>query len=197
MADAFAGTVYTIRQKVFTFLSQKFHVFDASGAVVLFCNQKAFKLREDLRLYSGEDMKNEVMSIKTPQILDISAVYHVTDSRTGAKIGSLQRKGLKSLLRDEWLVLNGNGKEIAKIVEDSTGLAIARRLIGDIASLIMPQSFHLESNGHTFCRFHQNRNPFVKRLTIDFSGDPNNALDKRLGIAAGILLAAIEGRQKG
>lgn len=197
MADPFDGNVFTIRQKVFTLFSQKFHVYDASGAVVLFCKQKAFKLREDMRLYSGEDMQHEVMSIKTPQMLDFGATYSVTDSRTGGMIGQLQRKGLKSLLRDEWNVIDANGRPLAKIVEDSTGLAIARRLIGDLASLILPQSFHLEDNGHTLCTYQQNRNPFVKRLTVDLTPDTGNVIDSRLAIAAGILLAAIEGRQQG
>jgi hypothetical protein len=45
------------------------------------------------------------------------------------------------------------------------------------------------------CTFQQNFNPFVRKLTVDFTGDTQGRLDKRLGLAAGILLAAIEGRQ--
>jgi hypothetical protein len=39
-------------------------------------------------------------------------------------------------------------------------------------------------------------NPFSYQLNIDFSMDINKVLDRRLGIAAGVLLAAVEGRQQ-
>jgi hypothetical protein len=41
----------------------------------------------------------------------------------------------------------------------------------------------------------QRFNPFRYELDLDFSMDTTNRLDRRLGIAAGILLAAIEGKQ--
>jgi hypothetical protein len=41
----------------------------------------------------------------------------------------------------------------------------------------------------------QNFNPFSYQLNVDFSMDVNKLLDRRLGLAAGILLAAVEGRQ--
>jgi hypothetical protein len=41
----------------------------------------------------------------------------------------------------------------------------------------------------------QNFNPFSYELNVDFSMDINHRLDRRIGLAAGILLAAVEGRQ--
>ncbi|MCY1083605.1 hypothetical protein [Archangium lansingense] len=57
----------------------------------------ALKLKEDLRVFTGEDMQQEVFSIKARNILDISATYDVTDSASGQKVGALRRKGLKSM----------------------------------------------------------------------------------------------------
>ena len=45
MSDPFDQDEFLIRRKVFTFLGKKFHVYDASGNVILFSKQKAFKLR--------------------------------------------------------------------------------------------------------------------------------------------------------
>jgi hypothetical protein len=44
-----------------------------------------------------------------------------------------------------------------------------------------------------FCQ--QNFNPFSYQLHVDFSMDINQKLDRRVGLAAGILLAAIEDKQ--
>ena len=33
-----------------------FHIYDEAGNVAFYSKMKAFKLKEDLRIYSGEDM---------------------------------------------------------------------------------------------------------------------------------------------
>jgi hypothetical protein len=43
--------------------------------------------------------------------------------------------------------------------------------------------------------FRQNFNPFVKKLAVRFT-DGEHVLDRRLGLAAAVLLLAIEGRQE-
>ena len=59
----------------------------------------------------------------------------------------------------------------------------------------MPQSFHAEVGGQRVFEMKQNFNPCVKKMVLDFSVDPRHTLDRRLGMAAAVLLMAIEGRQ--
>jgi hypothetical protein len=153
---------------------------------------KAFKLKEDIRLYTGEDKQTEILTIKARNILDISATYDVYDPGTQQKVGALRRKGLKSVLRDEWLFLDNNDQEIGKIMEDSLLMAMVRRLLTNL----IPQSYQGEIGGAPVCTFKQNFNPFVLKVNLDFSIDQHNRLDRRLGIAAAVLLCAIEGRQQ-
>ena len=98
------------------------------------------------------------------------------------------------MLRDEWLILDANGAEIGKIMEDSQVKAIVRRFI-EAAAFFMPQKYHAEIAGKTVASYQQNFNPFVHRIAIDFRPDTDNRLDPRLGLAAAVLLCAIEGRQ--
>ena len=62
-------------------------------------------------------------------------------------------------------------------------------------TFFMPQKYHATVGGQMVCTFQQNFNPFVQKLAIDFSYDQNKTFDRRLGLAAAILLLAIEGRQ--
>jgi len=55
---------YTIRRKILTVFGAKFHVYREDGSVAGFSHQKAFKLKEDIRLYTDESMAEELMSIK-------------------------------------------------------------------------------------------------------------------------------------
>jgi uncharacterized protein YxjI len=68
---------YLVRKKIFSFLGGAFHIFDSNGQVMFYSKQKAFKLKEDIRIYTGEDMTTELITIKARQMLDFSATYDV------------------------------------------------------------------------------------------------------------------------
>lgn len=188
---AYQHTNYLVRKKILTVLGSTFEIFDPSGAVVFYSKQKAFKLKEDIRIFTGADMQTEVLAIHARQILDFSAVYDVIDSATNTKIGALQRKGMKSILKDEWLFLDENDREIGVLQEDSMLMALLRRFLANL----IPQTFFGSINGMPVCQFKQHFNPFVVKINLDFAIDTNQLLDRRLGLAAAILLCAIEGRQ--
>ena len=190
MTQAFNHTHYIIRKKVFSILGTKLHIYDSSENLVLYSQMKAFKLKEDISLYMDEDMNKELLRIQARRVIDFSATYDVNDSTTGEHVGALRRKGLKSLLKDEWVILDSHDSEIGTIKEDSTLMALLRRVIN-----IIPQSYNVELNGHTITTYKQNFNPFVSKINVDFSSDPNLQFDRRLGLAAGILLCAVEGKQ--
>ena len=192
--DRYAFPTYTLRKKVFKIFGDAFHIYDPDGEVVLYSKLKAFKLKEDIRLYTDESMDTEVLRIRTKSIWDISGTYDVFDPIADETVGALRRKGLKSLLKDEWVFLDANGNELGLIKEDSTLKAIVRRVVDDLAFL-MPQAFHAEVDGQQVAIYKQNFNPFIKKIAIDFTPDTGNVLDPRLGLAAAVLLCAIEGKQ--
>jgi uncharacterized protein YxjI len=193
-AKRFGHDRYTVRRKVFKLLGAAFHVYDPQENLVLYSKQKAFKLKEDIRLYSDESMSTELLAIAARSIIDFSAAYDVIDSQARVKVGSLKRRGFSSMLRDEWVILDAGENQIGVIREDSMAAALVRRFV-DAAAFCFPQKFHAEVGGQTVCTFQQNFNPFVRKLVVDFTHYPNCQNDRRLGIAAGLLLAAIEGKQ--
>ena len=190
MNPAFQFNQYVLKRQVFA-LAGKFRFYEPSGKLVLFSEQKMFKLREDIRVFSDETKTQEVLMIKARQIIDFSAAFDVVDSGTGQKIGALRRKGLASLLRDEWEILDTSDNVIGSLFEDSMGLALIRRFLSNL----VPQNYDMTMGTERVADLKQNFNPFTYQLNLDFSMDSNKRLDRRLGIAAGILLAAVEGRQ--
>ena len=190
-ASVFTHPTYTVRRQIFKMLGAAFHIYDPSGNVAFYSKQKAFKLKEDIRVYTGEDMQNEVLTIKARNIIDFSAAYDVFDPSSQTKVGILKRKGMKSILKDEWIIMDANENQIGLIQEDSMMLALVRRFLTNL----VPQSFDGTIHGQKVCHFKQNFNPFVTKITLDYSMDINNLLDRRLGIAAAVLLCAIEGKQ--
>jgi uncharacterized protein YxjI len=182
---------YTIRRKVLTIFGAKFHIYDANQKLLGYSEQKAFKLKEDIRIYADETKTDERVVIKARSIIDFGAAYDVYDSKQQKKVGALKRKGWSSLVRDSWIVMDADDREIGALQEDSMAMALVRRFLSNL----IPQKFHLSDNAGTeLASFRQHFNPFIFRLTVTiYDGCPVSPL---LVLAAGVLLVAIEGRQQ-
>jgi hypothetical protein len=189
-AAAFNHDRFHARAKVFD-ISPKFFFYDLQGQKIGFLKQKLFKLKEDIRLYGDETMAQELLTIKARKILDISTAYDVTDSPSQQKVGALKRRGMKSILRDEWIILDAADREIGRIREDSAALALVRRFLTNI----IPQKYQFEAGGQLVGTARQRWNPFVLKMDVDVSADTGRTLDRRLVAAAIVLLLAVEGKQ--
>lgn len=192
--DIRPGESYTIRRKVLKIFGAAFHIYDPQGKVVGYCKQKAFKLKEDIRVYTDESCSTELIVIKARSVIDFGAGYDVTLG-DGTTLGSLRRKGMKStFLKDHWLVFDRAGQQIADLQEQGGFLALARRYV-DYVSLLAPQKFTLKrTDGTEIASYRQHFNLFVYRLSISVQRD-DPQLDDLVILAAGCLIAAIEGRQ--
>lgn len=189
------GERYTIRRKILSVLGARFHVYDEHNKVVAFCQQKAFKLREDIRIYTDETKAETLLVIKARQIIDFGVTLDVL-LPDGQSLGSMRRKGMKStLVRDEWQIFDAAGARVAVLTEQGGFLPFARRFI-DYVSLIFPARYALvrDSDGSELAVFRQHFNPVVYRLGIALKVEDEH-LDELLILAAGCLIAAIEGRQ--
>ena len=74
---------FMVKSKLFSLsFDKKFNIFDANDKLIGLCNQKAFKLKEDIRVFSDESMTKEIIKIQAKQIVDFSAAYDIYDSDT-------------------------------------------------------------------------------------------------------------------
>ena len=69
------GEKYTIRRKVFKVFGAGFHIYAADGQLAGYCKQKAFKLKEDLRVFTDESQSDELFRISARSIIDFSSTY--------------------------------------------------------------------------------------------------------------------------
>lgn len=188
----FDENVYIIRKKLLKLIGEGFYIYDQAGTKVFYSNMKAFTLRDDIRLYTGDDMSQEVLRLKARNIIDFSGAFEITDSASGRLIGVLKREGWKSLVRDKWLIMDPAEIIIGSINEDSLGVAVFRRVLGGF----IPRKFHAEIGGNPVCTFEQSFWAFPRTLTLSFSADADARFDRRLGVAALILLHSIERKEE-
>ena len=190
---AFRHSLYRFRRRVLTILGARVDVFDQYRQRVLHCHQRAFRLREDIRLYSDDRHTQELIAINARQIIDFSASYDVVDATDGNYIGTLRRKGWTSLIRDVWEIVDLSGNVMARLQEDSAGLALVRRFLTNL----IPQKFYIDTaSGERAAELRQHFNPFVYWLDLHIHGPAHAPLiAPRLLIAAATLIATIERRQ--
>lgn len=191
MHSVFQYKNYLLKRQLIS-LTGIFRIYNPNDGLVLYCKQKIFRVKEDIRVYSDERQSQELLHIKARQVIDFSANYDVYDSFTNERVGMLRRKGINSMARDTWMVFDKNDSKIGVLQEDDLTRAFLRRIL---LGSFLPLNYDLISNDHRVAHFRQLFNLLRYELEFDFGMDTEQKIDRRLGVAAGILLATIEGRQ--
>jgi len=111
-------------------LAPQISVTDASGALLFYVKQKAFKLREAVTVFADTQQTRPLYRIAADRVLDISARYHIA-GEGGAPLGTLQRHGMRSLWRAHFEV-EREGIPRLTIREENPWLKVLDGLVGEI-----------------------------------------------------------------
>jgi uncharacterized protein YxjI len=173
---------------------------DSPGPPFCFVEQKRFKFKEDIRFYADSAKQLEIMRLKARQRFDPRARYDVTDP-DGAKIGEIQKVFGESLLRSTYRLYDAQGEEVAKAAEKSLFVALFRRVIGGIPGieglgdlLPIPYHFDFRRDGRLLGTHTRKAWKLRDTYTIDFSGDPERSVDRRLVLAVAVGMDALQAR---
>lgn len=194
------------RRKFWKIAGAEIYINDpATEQEVGYIKMKAWKLREDVRIFRDRSMAQELVQIHARQIIDFGATYDVSDSATSQQIFSLRRKGLKStFVRDHWDFLDVSGNVFGSVQETSSTLAIIRRWIellpfGGIVGLFLmfiPQSYaitalKLGGDSGTVGTILHRKNPILVKMSLDTSA-AEVAVNPFVPLAATAMLSIID-----
>ena len=194
MHSAFQYDQYIFRRQVIA-LDGKFSVYNQNGMLTLYSRQKMFRLKEGIRVYTDESCTQVLLDIQARHISGFSAAYEVTDRMENKQIGVLLKKGLTCYIRDELQLLDEQERYFAILSKDCNVLAPHRR---SHLGRWLPQRYsaiHVD-DGSELANLHRHFSLFGYYLTLNFRPNLDHRLDRRLGIAAALLLGMIEGRQE-
>ena len=111
-------------------VSPQISIFDAAGRLQMFVKQKAFKLKEAVSVFGDEAQSRLLFRIGADRVIDLSASYHVQDE-SGAELGRLQRRGMRSFWRAHYEIHRGGGA-ILLIREENPWVKVVDNLLGEI-----------------------------------------------------------------
>ena len=126
-----------------TTLASDFNITDRNGNYVAYVRQKMFRLKEDVIVFSDESRTKELFNIKANQWIDFNASYMMTDLLTGKKFGSLARKGVRSIWKARYDIIDEKDKPIYQINEDNGWIKVFDSFVGEIPILGMLTGYFL------------------------------------------------------
>lgn len=159
-------------------LASQASVTDATGRTVLYTKQKMFKFREHVEIFTDKSQATRLAEIKANKVIDWSARYDSTDA-TGQAIGSVGRKGWRSLWRSHYEVFNpGDAAPDFSIQEENPGAKVMDSLLGDIPIIGMasgylfhPRYLASRTNGQPAMRLEKKAAFFEGRFEITKVGE--------------------------
>jgi len=177
---------YVIKRRFWSFLERIFRVFTADGQLIMFIKHPLLKLREEFMVYEDEAQTKPLLKVKSRQVIAINFSYDVEDIATGRLLGSVQKKGLKSILRDKFIILDPAGTEIGYAEEQ--GASVLRRFFPWLTS---KHAIFVGSSQVAFIK--QRFRFFTKEFEVDLQP---SQLDPRFVLAVALLALMAEARRE-
>ncbi len=112
-------------------IANQIYVKDANGQSLGYVKQKLLKLKEQVSVFRDDTQAELLYEIKADRILDFSARYNFTDA-SGARIGSIGRRGMRSIWKAFYEIFDENGNNIFVIREEKGWIKVLDGIIGEL-----------------------------------------------------------------
>ncbi len=194
MDQVFSYPKYVLKRQGLSIFG-KYRLCSEQDEVLLYIEEKNKWIppSKNVRICLDEKMKQEILLLKDSDYEDFEDSYNVIDAKSAEKIGGLGIlvEDLVDFVRDKWSILDAENKPIAQIYEKSAGQAFLR----EMSEHMLPQQMCIMVGETLVGELHQKFNSITYQLQIDFSMDMAHILDRRLGIAAAIIVALHQGAE--
>ncbi len=177
---------YIIRRKFWSVFERVFRVFTGDGQLIMYIQHPLLKLREEFMVYADEAKTRPLLRVKSRQVIALNFSYEVSDAQTGEVLGVVQKQGLRSLVRDRFLILDRSGAEIGYAEEQ--GAALLRRLFPLLLS-----KHAVFVAGDEVAVIRQRFRLFTRQFSVDTRPSP---VDPRFILAVALLALIAEARRE-
>ncbi|HPZ26096.1 MAG TPA: hypothetical protein PKV58_09245 [Kaistella sp.] len=185
-----------------TTLSSDFNITDRHGNYVAYVREKMFKLKEDVIVFNDESKSQELFRIKADRWLDFNASFSMTDLSTHKNVGRLARKGMRSIWKSQYDIIDGNEKIKFQINEDNAWIKIWDSFVGEIPIIGMFTGYFLnpsytvkDASGKEYFKLKKMPSLIGRRFQLDRLIDIDDE-DESLVILSFLMMVLLE-RERG
>lgn len=173
---------YTIKRKFWSV----FRVWTRDGQLIMYIQHPLLKLREEFMVYADEGKTRPMLRVKSKQIIAINFSYEVDDYESGQSLGSVQKRGLRSIIRDKFHIFDASGAEVGYAEEQ--GFSLLRRFL---PFLTAKHAIFVAGKQVAFIK--QRFRFFSKEFDVDM--EPSS-LDPRFVLAVALLALMAEAKRE-
>ena len=183
-------------------IAQQLSLTEATGNLIFYVKQKAFKLKEAVTVFADEAMTRPWFTINADRVIDFRANYTFTDM-SGRPFGSMRRLGKKSLWRATYEISDGyQPHPVATIKEENPTAKVFDALLGEIpilgiftGYLFHPSYLISRPDGMPYLRLKKQASFVGRKFTIEKLAhlDQTEELRLLLGIMMMVLLERARG----
>jgi len=175
---AFAHNSYTLVRPVFSW-GRVYRVFAPDGSLSAFVRHPWFRLRTELTVYADEEELDPLLVIKNRRFAALNMEHDLFDAKTGVRLGVLRNRGLRSIFRDAWDILDADERPAGEMIEE--GPAFLRRIFRFI-----PGRHRIDLGGRTVARVHQVFAFFRREFELDLL-QLDDPIEPRFAIACALI----------
>src|SRR5947208_17069361 len=114
--QAFSHASYTLVRPLFSW-RRVYRVFALDGSLAAFVEHPWFRLRTELTLFTDESQTEPILVIKNRRFAAVNMEHDLFDPQTGARLGVIRTRGLRSLFRDTWDILDAQERAAGLMTE--------------------------------------------------------------------------------
>ena len=177
---------YVIKRNFWSIFERVFRVITGDGQLFMYVEHPVLKLREEFMVYADEAKTRPLLRVKSRQVIAINFSYDITDATSGQLLGSVQKKGLRSIIRDKFIILGPDGSEIGYAEEQ--GASILRRLFP-----ILTSKHAIFAGGAQIAFIKQRFRFFTKEFSVDTQP---SQLEPHFVLAVALLALIAEARRE-
>lgn len=118
----------------FAAINPQVRVIDASGQLVAYVKQKAFRLKEDITIFADEAQSQPLYRMNANRILDFRANYAITTPQ-GQSVGAVYRPGARSIWKANYTISDPQGTQLGLIHEENPWIKVIDALFGEVPVL--------------------------------------------------------------
>ncbi|MBL8182266.1 MAG: hypothetical protein JNL64_11730 [Blastocatellia bacterium] len=112
-------------------IASQIYVRDSNGQLIGYVKQKLFKFKEAINVFADEGQTQLLFTIKADRVIDFSAKYNFT-SANGQLVGSIKRRGMRSILKAHYEIYDENDQQVYEIHEENAWIKVVDSLLGEL-----------------------------------------------------------------
>jgi hypothetical protein len=149
--------------------------------------------RRHVTIFRDESRRQVVLRVLQDQRIALLVRTYTVTTPDGAVLARLAKSYPHNVFRKRWTVTAPDGRLTAVAVEDSVVLSLLRRVLGTFFGLLRTNFVFQTPEGDTLGEFNR-KFTLLDRYALDLTDDADRRLDRRVAVAAGIMLDTGERR---